>query len=238
MKKFTDQFFTFLGFIAMAAILSIFVFFVNPVRFLIYAVIIALVFNYKLFRNFRFEVKKTAEILLFSLGTAYLLITTILSVSPYLASQEFRFSHASWVETNVTAVSQKALWDNGYRRKGNAYADIYYTYNAAGKNLKNSEHEAAKRYYPFWESRESKSLVQEFSEVISKKLDEKTYFAFYDPKNPQNSKFFLSKDLIDFRGSLLYDFVTSLVVLLLFISLLILGSLLLSLKIKETKNKY
>ena len=213
-----------------------YLFIFNPVRFVIYALIIVIIINFKNFFQVNINVKTKAKYFAIKLSVTYLLILTVLSLSPMLMLKEFRFSHQNWIQIEPKITNAKALWDNGYRRKGNTYADIDYLYEYQGQIHQKTEHEAVKMYYPFWDRRKPESLRKEFSYILSETINEKTFTAFCDPENQNKSRLFVSKDLLYFRGSLLYDFITSFVFCLMAFLLLILSVVLLLLRSKEKHN--
>jgi|GEM_PF-2457353 len=235
-KNIFDLFLSILGFIVLSVMVIFCLFIINPVRFVIYALIITIIISFKNFFQVNINVKTKAKDFAIKFSIAYLLILTILSLSPFLTLNEFRFSHQNWIQIEPKITNAKALWDNGYRRKGNTYADIDYRYEYQEKIHQNTEHEAVKMYYPFWDSRKSESLRKEFSYILSKKINEKTYTAFCDPENQNKSRLFASTDLLYFRGSLLYDFITNFVFCLMVFLLIIVSVVLLFLRSKEKQN--
>lgn len=208
-KKISDIFFTFLGFLCAAALLVFFIFIENPVRYFLYALFVAAAVNFKDLRYLRINFRSVSRNYLTAMGIIYLLILTVLSLSPFLSIQEFKASHWNWKPANATSVKAFSFWDSGYKRMGNSYADIYYEYRPGGKLYKNKESEALKKYYPFWNGSEHNELVNEFSKSVSEKVEQKDFRVFYKPEHPQKSKFFLSTDLLYFQGSLFYNFITS-----------------------------
>jgi len=235
-KKIFEVFLNTIGFIVLLGMIISYLFIFNPVRFVVYALIIAIIINFKNFFQVNINVKTKAKYFAIKLSVTYLLILTILSLSPMLTLEEFRFSHQNWIQIEPKIRNAKALWDNGYKRKGNTYADIDYLYEYQGKIHQKTEHEAVKMYYPFWDRRKPESLRKEFSYILSEKINEKTYTAFFDPENQNKSRLLVSTDLFYFRGSLLYDFITSFVFCLMAFLLLIVAVVLLFLRSKEKKN--
>jgi hypothetical protein len=235
-KKIFEVFLNTIGFIVLLGMIISYLFIFNPVRFIVYALIIAIIINFKNFFQVDINVKTKAKYFAIKLSVTYILILTILSLSPMLMLKEFRFSHQNWIQIEPKITNAKALWDNGYKRKGNTYADIDYLYEYQGKIHQKTEHEAVKMYYPFWDRRKPENLRKEFSYILSEKINEKTYTAFFDPENQNKSRLLVSTDLLYFRGSLLYDFITSFVFCLMAFLLLIVAAVLLFLRSKEKKN--
>ncbi|SFN13266.1 hypothetical protein SAMN05421594_1237 [Chryseobacterium oleae] len=214
-KKISDIFFTVLGSVVVVAGLVVLVFIENPVRYFLYAVLLVIATNFKSLRNFRTDLKTTARNLLVTTGLIYLVLITLLSLSPFLKIQEFKWSHQDWKPVNAQKIQPLTSWDNGYRRKGNSYVNIDYEYQFNGATYKNLEPEALYKYYPFWNRKKSRELVDEFSKSVSEKIQKRDYLILSNPDQPEKSKLFLSTDLFYFRGSLFYDLVTSLAVFLL-----------------------
>lgn len=213
-KKFSDAFLTFLGGIVVAAMLVFYIFIENPVTYFLYAFIIAAAFNFRNLRFIRADFRNAIRDFSVSLGIVYLVVIILMSLSPFLKIQEFKISHWNWKAVDAGKTKASASWDRGYKRKGNSYADVYYTY-PSGKTLyKKTEPEALKRYYPFWNSQAPDELVTEFSRYVSEKIRQKDFAVFYSPENPGKSKLFLSTDLFYFKGSLFYDFITSFVTMI------------------------
>ncbi|MCT2562827.1 hypothetical protein [Chryseobacterium herbae] len=145
----------------------------------------------------------------------YLVLITLLSLSPFLKILEFKWSHQDWKPVNAQMIQPLASWDSGYRRKGNSYVNIDYEYQFNGTTYKKSETEALHKYYPFWNRKKSRELVDEFSKSVSEKIQKRDYLILINPDQPQKSKLFLSTDLFYFQGSLFYDMVTGLAVFIL-----------------------
>jgi hypothetical protein len=209
LKKISDNFSTFLGFLGMTALLVFFICIENPLRYFLYALGIAVAVNFKDLRYLRINFRSVTRNYLTATGIIYLLIITVLSLSPFLSIQEFKASHWNWKPINASSVKALSFWDSGYRRMGNSYADIHYKYRFGGKSYKNKESEALKKYYPFWNGSKPDELVTEFSKSVSEKIEKKDFIVFCNPKQPQKSKFFLSTDLFYFQGSEFYNFITS-----------------------------
>lgn len=214
-KKISDIFFKVLGSIVIVGALVVLVFIENPVRYFVYAVLLVLITNFKSFRNLRTDFKKTAQNLLVTTGVVYLVLITLLSLSPFLKIQEFKWSHRDWKPVNVQKIQPFTSWDSGYKRKGNSYVNIDYEYQFNGTPYKNSQSEALYRYYPFWNRKKSRELVDEFSKSVSEKIQKRDYLVLANPDQPEKSKLFLSTDLFYFQGSLFYDLVTGLAVFIL-----------------------
>ncbi|WP_223606214.1 hypothetical protein [Chryseobacterium sp. OSA05B] len=214
-KKISDIFFTVLGSIVLVGGLVVLIFIENPVRYFLYAVLLVIATNFKSFRNFRTDFKKVVSNLLIATGVVYFALITLLSLSPFLKTLEFKWSHPDWKPVNAQRIQPFASWDTGYKRKGNSYVNIDYEYQFNGTMYKNSEPEALYRYYPFWNGKKSRELVEEFSKSVSEKIQKREYLILTNPHQPQESKLFLSTDLFYFQGSLFYDMVTGLVVFIL-----------------------
>ncbi|WP_131401764.1 hypothetical protein [Chryseobacterium sp. JM1] len=214
-KKISDIFLTVIGSIAIAGGIVFFVFIENPVRYFFYALLLVIVTNFKSLRNIRTDLKKTAQNLLITTGLIYLVIITLLSLSPFLKIQEFKWSHRDWKPVNAQKIQPLTSWESGYKRKGNSYVNIDYEYQFNGTPYKNLEPEALYRYYPFWNRKKSRELVDEFSKSVSEKIQKRDYLILTNPDQPEKSKLFLSTDLFYFQGSLFYDLVTGLAVFIL-----------------------
>ncbi|MCJ8152302.1 hypothetical protein MKJ01_00835 [Chryseobacterium sp. SSA4.19] len=232
-KKFTDTFFTFLGFVVIAALMIFIVFIENPVTYFLYAFLITLAVNFKnlkyLKSSFLYVIRKFSITLI----VVYLVLIIVMSLSPFLRIQEFKISHWNWKAIHPKEIKALPDWDSGYKRMGNSYVDIQYEYQSGGKLYKNKESEVLKKYYPFWNGTEHDKLVSEFSKSVSEKIEQKDFIAFYTPEHPQKSKFFLSTDLFYFQGSLFYNFVTSFVMVIMGIAGLVL--LIILSQIKKSK---
>lgn len=213
-KKFSDAFFTFLGVIVVAALLVFYIFIENPVTYFLYAFIIAAAVNFKRLRSIRVDFRNIIRDFSVILGIVYLVIITIMSLSPFLTIQEFKISHWNWKTVDAGEIKALPSWDSGYKRMGNSYADVYYTYQSGRTLYKKTESEALKRYYPFWNSQAPDELVTAFSRYISEKIKQEDFSVFYSPENPGKSKLFLSTDLFYFQGSLFYNFITSFVTMI------------------------
>lgn len=214
-KKISDIFFKVLGSIVIVGGLVVLVFIENPVRYFVYAVLLVMVTNFKSLWNVRTDLKKTAQNLLVTTGVVYLLLITVLSLSPFLKIMEFKWSHRDWRPVNAQKIQPFTSWDSGYKRKGNSYVNIDYEYQFNGTPYKNSEPEALYKYYPFWNRKKSRELVDEFSKSVSEKIQKRDYLILTNPDQPEKSKLFLSTDLFYFQGSLFYDLVTGLAVFIL-----------------------
>lgn len=214
-KKISDLFFKILGIIVVGGGISFVVFIENPVRYFLYAVLLVTATNFKSLGDLRNDLKKTAGKLLTATGVVYLALITILSLSPFLKVMEFKWSHPDWKPVNSQTIQPFTSWDNGYKRKGNSYVNIDYEYQFNGTNYKNSEPEALKKYYPFWNRKKSRELVNGFSKSVSEKIQKRDYLILTNPHQPEKSKLFLSTDLFYFQGSLFYDAVTGLVAFIL-----------------------
>lgn len=207
-KKISDTFFNVLGILVVGAGILFIVFIENPVRFFIYAVLASIIIQIQSFRDFRRASGRIVRNLLTGAGIIYLLFITVLSVSPFLKIQEFKISHLNWKIVEPVLLKPYFSWDSGYKRKGNSYADVYYQYQYKGKSYKNTESEVLKKYYPIWNRKNKDELVPEFSESVSGKIKDKDYILFIHPEQPQQSKLFLSSDVLYVQGSLFYDAVT------------------------------
>lgn len=237
-KKISDIFFTVLGSIVVVGGLFVLVFIENPVRYFLYAVLLVIATNLKSLRNFRNDLKKTAKNLLIATGVVYFPLITILSLSPFLKVMEFKYSHPHWKPVNAQTIQPFASWDSGYKRKGNSYVNIDYEYQFNGRTYKNSEPEALYKYYPFWNRKKSRELVEEFSKSVSEKIQKREYFILTNPHQPEKSKLFLSTDLFYFQGSLFYDAVTGMVAFILIFLGIIAAIFLWSLKKQQSKNDH
>lgn len=209
-KKISDTFFTVLGSIAIVGGILFLVFIENPVRYFFYALLLVIVTNFKSLRNIRTDLKKTAQHLLITTGVVYVVLITVLSLSPFLKIMEFKWSHQNWKPVNAQKIQPFTSWDTGYKRKGNSYVNIDYEYQYNGTTYQNSEPEALYRYYPFWNRKKSRELVDEFSKSVSEKIQKRDYLILTNPDQPEKSKLFLSTDLFYFQGSLFYNAVTGL----------------------------
>jgi hypothetical protein len=223
-KKATHSFFHYLKLILVAAFIVCLVFIANPARYFCYALLISIVISLKSFQNFRVDYKKTVKDFCLKLTLTYFAIITLLSVSPFLTVQEFKASHLNWIAVNPVTIKPSFSWDNGYKRKGNSYADAYYEYNYKGESYENTESKALKKYYPFWERRDVNELISEFSIPVKEKISRKNYIFLISPGKPEKSKLFLSTDLFYFQGSLFYNMVTGMAGFLLIV-LGIIGSI-------------
>ncbi len=214
-KNFTDTFFTFLGFICIAALVVFCVFIENPVSYFLYAFFITVAVNFKGLRylktGFRYVIRDFSIIL----SAVYLVLITMMSLSPFLSIQEFKISHWNWKTIDAKEIKALPSWDSGYKRMGNSYTDVYYAYQPGRTLYTKTESEALKKYYPFWNSQKRDELVNEFSQSVSEKIEKKDFVVFYHPGNQEKSKLFLSTDLFYFQGSLFYNFITSFAMMIL-----------------------
>ncbi len=137
-----------------------------------------------------------------------------MSLSPFLRIQEFKLSHWNWKTIDAREIKALSSWDNGYKRRGNSYTDVYYVYQSGIKLYKKTESGALEKYYPFWNRDENDELVREFSKSVSEKINKKDFVIFYNQKKQEKSKLFLSKDLFYFQGSFFYNFITSFVMMI------------------------
>lgn len=233
-KNFTDTFFTALGFVCIAALVVFCVFIENPVSYFLYAFFITVAVQCKSLRylktGFRYVIRDFSTIL----SAVYLVIITVMSLSPFLTIQEFKISHRNWKAIDAKEIKARPSWDSGYKRMGNSYTDVYYVYQPDRKLYRKTESEALKKYYPFWNGQERDELVNEFSQSVSEKIEKKDFVIFYNPENQEKSKLFLSTDLFCFQGSLFYNFITSFVMMILAMLLLVLAIVLFS-QMKKSK---
>ncbi|MBL1219748.1 hypothetical protein JET18_02805 [Chryseobacterium sp. L7] len=207
-KKIADYFLVFLKAIAIAAFIIFVAYIENPVRYFFYALFVAILVNFKSLRNLRIDFKNVIQKFSIRAGLIYLFLITVFSVSPFLKIQEFKASHWNWTSPDEIIIHPTVLWDTGYRRKGNSYADVIYKYQYKGTSYKNSESEILKKHYPFWNWKDRDELIPDFATAVSEKIRAKDYILLINPKQPQQSKLFLSSDFLYFQGSLFYDAVT------------------------------
>lgn len=208
-KKFTDHFFRFLGYFGMAALVIICVFIENPITYLLYAFLITVAVHFNRLKDIKTDFRYVIRDFSIILSVIYLVLIIVMSLSPFLKIQEFKISHWHWKATETKQIRAVTAWHNGYKRMGNSYTDVYYTYQAGNELYKKTESKALEKYYPFWNFQENDERVNEFSQSVSEKIRKKDFVIFYSQKNPEKSKFFLSSDLFYFQGSLFYDFITS-----------------------------
>ncbi len=231
-KKIADNFFTFLGFLCIAAFVVFCVFIENPVTYFLYAVLITGAVNLKSLKYLKNDFRYVSRDFSIILSAVYLVLITIMSLSPFLRIQEFKLSHWNWKAIDAREIKALSSWDSGYKRMGNSFTDVYYVYQSGIKLYKKKESGALKKYYPFWNGDEKDELVREFSKSVSEKIEKKDFVIFYNQKKKEKSKLFLSKDLFYFQGSFFYNFITSFVMMIFAVLGLVLAIILFS-KIKK-----
>lgn len=196
----------------MAALVIICVFIENPITYLLYAFLITVAVHFNRLKDIKTDFRYVIRDFSIILSVIYLVLIIVMSLSPFLKIQEFKISHWNWKATETKEIKAVTAWHNGYKRMGNSYTDVSYTYKAGNELYKKTESDAMKKYYPFWNFQENDERVNEFSQSVSEKIRKKDFVIFYSQKNPEKSKLFLSGDLFYFQGSLFYDFVTSFVI--------------------------
>jgi len=216
-KNFTDTFFTFLGFVCIAGLVVFCVFIENPVSYFLYAFCITVAVSFKNLRHLKTGFRNVIRDFSIILSAVYLVLITVMSLSPFLRIEEFKISHWNWKAIDAKEIKALPFWDSGYKRMGNSYTDVSYIYQPDKTLYRKTESEALKRYYPFWNRQDRDVLINEFSKAVSEKIEKKDFVVFYNTENQEKSKLFLSTDLFCFQGSLFYNFITSLVMMILVI---------------------
>jgi hypothetical protein len=213
-KKFADNFFTFLGFLGIAVLVVFCVFIENPVTYFLYSVLITVAVNFKSLRSLKNDFRYVIRDFSIILSAIYLVLITGMSLSPFLRIQEFKLSHWNWKAIDAREMKALSFWDSGYKRRGNSTTDVYYVYQSGIKLYKKTEFGALKKYYPFWNGDQNDELVREFSKSVSEKIMKKDFVILYNQKKQEKSKLFLSQDLFYFQGSFFYNFITSFVMMI------------------------
>lgn len=232
--------------LVLAGFIIVFVFVMNSYRYLIYAIIGALLLYFpcrKLIvsklrnpggsRKVQYEVngkvvsmqmsKLTAFVVL--LVIVYVVIVTVLSISPYLERKEFRMTHPGWV---AVTPSIRDLTSNirGGKIKY-VYIDLEYQFTANGQSYKQKIAKAEKLYsfFPIWRKRSLEDMRIELLNRATQKNIAKESLLFYYPHNPEQHKFFLANDRFYPQGAWLYDllFVFSIIFLVFVLIVVVFG---------------
>ena len=205
MKKKKPGFFDYLSMLFVFLLGATVLFLMNPYRYLFYALVIGgAVFAFK--NKVWINPKKWLTEGLTVCGIVYLILISLLSVSPWLQVTEFRLSHWNWRKVSGNTKSIHPDWDGGYRRaKGYAYADVFYSYVTDYRHFENVEKKAVKRYYPFFKSDSTMARLQR---QIAKTLEDagrkNSFIIFYRIAKPAESKLFVDDAVFEPRGSMLY----------------------------------
>ncbi len=91
-KNFTDTFFTFLGFICIAALVFFCIFIENPVSYFLYAFFITVAVSFKNLRHLKTDFRNVIRDFSIILSAVYLVLITVMSLSPFLRIEEFKIS--------------------------------------------------------------------------------------------------------------------------------------------------
>ncbi|MGU3376101.1 hypothetical protein [Chryseobacterium sp. M5A1_1a] len=197
----------YLGFVLMMVIVVYLLFWINNYRYFIYALIIAVII-FLLKKSSKTGWKAKGGDFLMILALIYFSLLTIMSVSPFLKFKEFQWTHPGWQETKGQVLSYQSAWEKPFRKSsGYSFIDVSYQYQLNHKVYTNTEQKAEKMYYPIWEGKERiKLLKADLLQQTKQQIDSQKFMLLYNPNNPKESKFFISRSLFYLQGSGIYAF--------------------------------
>lgn len=201
-------FWDYLSIILIAAMLALFLFWINPYRYVWYALLLGLALKFLFFkqpkpRSPRRFIRQLAIIT----ALAYLCLWSLLTLSPFLQVKEFAWSHPGWKQVKADVSGPQLSWKRGHRNTfAHAAADLDYYYVVDGLRYQGHQAEAVKVYEPFWITEARKlAMMQEALRDLRAAIDNEEPVVFCAEGQAANSRFFFSSKLFRPSGSFWYS---------------------------------
>lgn len=144
----------------------------------------------------------------------YIFLQIIFRSSPLLQLKEFEWTHPGWQRgSDVQLVSLELDAHRGSRRINSTYGILIYQYQFNGRIYSTEQSDVA-RQYTLWMSDDASDLYQLTESKIRQSFPQEQNVVLINSKDPSQSIFFYSQDIIDIRGSWISEFLVILQVLL------------------------
>ena len=194
-------------------ILYVIFFLTSPLFVIIATIVLTPIFCLIIYRQIRIN----KRFFLVSFGT-FLIMSLILSLSPRLQFESFKFFHPNWQEVDGKITSYKTDWTPTTKHSASsATAIISYTYKVAGKKYEYYTRDAIAHYSnQIWNTESNKNdYVNLLEKALQKHIKNKEYRILV--KDKSRSKLFIPMDYFATEYSFNFQF---LIIILKFLSFL------------------
>lgn len=144
----------------------------------------------------------------------YFFLQIIFRSSPLLQLKEFEWTHPSWQRgSDVQLISLELDAHRGSRSINSTYGILIYQYQFNGQIYSTEQSDVA-RQYTLWMSDDASDLYQLTESKIRQSFQQGQNIVLINSKDPSQSIFFYSQDIVDIRGSWISEFLVIFQVLL------------------------